>query len=72
MGIIAVRKDGSGTILEYQLEDGSTISHEEAVSLVEAGELDGYNVATAKNGLKSIRSNPDGDPSNNLDSLPSF
>lgn len=70
--IVAVRKDDSGTILEYQLGDGTVISHEEAVDLVEAGELDGYNVATARNGLKSIRSNPDGDSSNNLDNLPAF
>lgn len=72
MEIVAVRKDESGTILQYQLDNGQVIDHQGAVNMVEAGELEGYNVSTARNGLKSIRSNPDGDPSNNLDSLPAF
>lgn len=72
MEIVAVKKDSYGTIMEYQLENGQVIDHDEAVQLVEAGQLEGYNIATAKNGLKSIRSNRDGDTSNNLDSLPAF
>lgn len=72
MKVVAVRKDSNGTIQEYQLDDGSVVDHEEAVDLVENGFLEGYNIATAKDGTLSIRSNPDGDPSNNLDSLPAF
>lgn len=72
MKVVAVQKDGNGTIQAYQLEDGSIVDHEEAVDLVENGILDGYNIATAKDGTLSIRSNRDGDTSNNLDSLPAF
>lgn len=72
MKVVAVRKDNIGTITDYKLENGKVIGHSEAVSMVESGKLEGYNVATAKNGVKSIRSNPDGDSSNNLDSLPIF
>ncbi len=72
MKVQAVRKNENGTITDYKLEDGSVIGHSEAVRLVESGQLAGYNVATAKDGTKSIRSNRDGDPSNNLDNLPAF
>lgn len=72
MEIVAVRKDNSGTITQYKLNDGTVINHEQAVDMTENGEIDGCNITTARNGLKSIRSNPDGDPSNNLDNLPVF
>ena len=72
MKITAVKKDSNGTISEYKLEDGAILSHEKAVKMAENNKLAGYNVATARNGMKSIRSNPDGDISNNLDELPEF
>lgn len=72
MEVVAVRKDNSGTITQYKLNDGTVIDHEQAVDMTENGEIDGCNITTARNGLKSIRSNPDGDPSNNLDNLPVF
>lgn len=72
MNIVAVKKDSHGTIHQYKLEDGTVVGHAQAVEMAEAGQLDGYNVSTARNGVKSIRSNPDRDPSNNLDNLPSF
>ena len=72
MKVIATRKDEKGTIIEYKLDNGQVVGHSEAVNLAESGEIEGCNVATARNGVKSIRSNPDGDPGNNLDSLPAF
>lgn len=72
MKITGVKKDSNGTISEYKLEDGAILSHEKAVKMAENNKLKGYNVATARNGVKSIRSNPDGDISNNLDELPEF
>ena len=72
MKVVAVQKDDEGTIINYKLEDGNIVGHSQAVNLAENGQLDDYNVATARNGLKSLRSNPDGDKSNNLDNLPSF
>lgn len=72
MQVVAVRKDDSGTITSYRLDNGQVVDHEQAVKMTENGEISGCNVATARNGVKSIRSNPDGDPSNNLDNLPAF
>lgn len=72
MTVVATRKNEIGTITEYKLDNGEVVGHEQAVDLVESGEIEGCNVTTAKNGIKSIRSNPDGNPDNNLDSLPAF
>lgn len=72
MKVVAVQKDNKGNLVSYKLDDGQVVSHDEAVDLVESGKLEGYNIATGKNGVKSIRSNPDGDITNNLDSLPNF
>lgn len=72
MEVVAVKKDNSGKITAYKLSDGQTIDHEQAVSMAEQGAIAGCNISTAQNGVKSIRSNPDGDTTNNLDSLPAF
>jgi Protein of unknown function (DUF3892) len=72
MKVTAVRKDGNGTITEYKLDNGTIINQEQAITMAETHELEGYNVGTARNGKKYIRSNADGDESNNLDQLPMF
>ena len=72
MKIKAVQKDSNGTIQQYKLDDGTVIGPEEAVKMVENKELEGYNVSTARDGSKSIRSNRDDTESNNLDELPEF
>ena len=72
MRVNAVRKDDTGTITEYKLDNGKVIAHEDAVSMVKSGELQGYDVTVAKDGRESIRTKPDGDPSNNLSNLPTF
>lgn len=71
MQVEAVKKDEHGTIQEYKLDNGETIDKEEAIQMVESGELEGYNIATAKDGTKSIRSNRS-EEITNLDDLPSF
>lgn len=72
MKVVATRKDETGTITEYKLDNGQVVGHKQAVGLVESGKIEGCSITTAKNGVKSIRSNPDGSPDNNLDSLPTF
>lgn len=72
MNISAVKRDENGSAVQYKLDNGKVIDREQAVSMAEAGKLSGYNVATAKDGTKSIRSNRDNDPSNNIDNLPTF
>jgi len=72
MKVVATKKDEKGTITQYKLDDGTIVNHEQAVSLVESGQIEGCNISTARNGLKSIRSDRDDNPNNNLDNLPTF
>ncbi|ASW43577.1 hypothetical protein BEN51_08800 [Clostridium isatidis] len=72
MKITAVKKDSNGTITEYKLDNGTVINQEQAIQMAENHQLEGCNVGTARNGKKYIRSNADGDESNNLDQLPTF
>lgn len=72
MKIVAVKKDARGIIEQYKLETGKIIGVEEAVKLAESHQLDNCNAFTTRNGSQAIRSNNDGDPSNNLDNLPTF
>ena len=70
--IIAVQKDENGTIQQYKLDNGSIVNVNQAIKMVNNKEIENCNVFTTKSGSQSIRSNNDGDPSNNLDSLPTF
>ncbi len=72
MKIKAVRKDENGTIQQYQLDNGTTVDVNQAIQMVESKQIENCNVFTTRNGSKAIRSNNDGDPSNNLDNLPTF
>ena len=72
MKITAVRKDENGTIQQYKLDNGSTIDVNQAIQMVKNNEIENCNVFTTRNGSEAIRSNNDGDPSNNLDNLPTF
>lgn len=72
MKIMAVRKDENGTIQQYKLDDNRTVNVSEAIQMVKNKEIENCNVFTTRNGSEAIRSNNDGDPSNNLDNLPSF
>ena len=70
--IVAVRKDGNGVINEYKLDDGSIIGVEQAVQMTKQEQIENCNVGKTKYGKEIIRSDRDGDPSNNLDNLPAF
>lgn len=72
MKITNVKKDEKGVIQQYKLENGKVIDQAQAVQMVSSGKIEGCNVGATRNGEKTIRSNPDGDPSNNLDNLPTF
>ncbi|WJZ23477.1 DUF3892 domain-containing protein [Listeria phage LIS04] len=72
--IVAVRKEGRN-ISAVQFQDGSTADIEEAIALAEEGYIEDVNTGTTRSSdgkQKTLRSYPDGDPSNNLDSLPTF
>lgn len=72
MKITAVKKDEKGTIQQYKLDNGTTVDINKAIQMVKNNEIENCNVFTTRNGSESIRSNNDGDPSNNLDNLPTF
>ena len=72
MKIVAVKKDNKGVIQEYKLDNNKTVGVEQAVQMVKSGKIEGCNVFTTRSGSEAIRSNNDGDTSNNLDNLPRF
>lgn len=72
MKIVGVRKDEKGIIQKYKLDSNKVVGVNEAIQMVKNNEIENCNVFTTRNGSEAIRSNNDGDPSNNLDNLPSF
>ena len=72
MKIIAVQKDENGTIQQYKLDNNKVVGVNEAIQMVKNSEIENCNVFKTRDGSEAIRSNNDGDPSNNLDNLPNF
>lgn len=72
MYITKVQKDNYGKIQNVQMDNGQVYSIEEAINLATEGQVEGVNVGRTKDGKNTLRSNPDGDASNNLDNLPTF
>jgi len=68
--ISRVAKDSQGEITAYELENGEIVSKEQAVLLAKQGNISGVSVSTSKKGEEFLRSLPDQNKSNNLDSLP--
>lgn len=68
--ITRVVKDNQGEITAYEFENGDIVSKEQAVILAKQGTISGVSIATSKKGEEFLRSLPDGDKTNNLDSLP--
>lgn len=72
MKIVAVKKDTKGVIQEYKLDNNKVVNVARAIDMVKSGKIEGCNVFTTRSGSEAIRSNNDGDASNNLDNLPRF
>ncbi len=70
--IVAVRKNGEGDIVELKLSSGEVVDYKLAQQMAQNGELENVNVFTGRDGEPHLRSNADGDPTNNLDQLPTF
>lgn len=68
--IIGVIKDGKGEITAYKLDNGQLVDKAEGVTMARNGEISGVMVGKSKNGHEYLRSLPDGNDNNNLDSLP--
>lgn len=64
--VMVIEEAGDGMNTRYKdMQTGAEMSRDEFVQKIEAGEYPGYNVQNRK-GQKIPRSNPDGDPDNNL------
>lgn len=70
--ITKVRKNEDGDITSVMLYDGTVLPIDEAIRMAKEDQIEGVNVGKSKNGTEFLRSDPDGDPQNNLDALPTF
>jgi len=70
--IVKVKKNSEGDITDVMLDNGSVHAIDEAITMAKNDLIDGVNVGKAKNGREYLRSNPNGEESDNLDNLPMF
>ncbi|WP_284239199.1 DUF3892 domain-containing protein [Paenibacillus glycanilyticus] len=70
--VVAVRKNGDGSIVELQLTSGRVVDYKTAQSMVKNNEIAGLNVFRGRDHEEHLRSDPDGRTDNNLDNLPTF
>ncbi|NLK97708.1 DUF3892 domain-containing protein [Defluviitalea saccharophila] len=70
--IVKVKKNSEGDITDVMLDNGSVHSIDDAITMAKNDLIDGVNVGKAKNGREFLRSNPNGEESDNLDNLPMF
>ncbi|MDD9270390.1 DUF3892 domain-containing protein [Paenibacillus sp. GCM10023248] len=63
---------GDGAIAAVQFQDGRVVDIANAINMAEAGLIEDVNTGRNREGEKTLRSYPDGDPSNNLSNLPRF
>lgn len=69
--IVAVQKDGRN-IKAVQFQNGEVADIQQAIQMAEQDLIEDVNTGKNREGEKTLRSYPDGDPTNNLDNLPTF
>jgi len=69
---VAVRKNGDGDITAFRTSSGRELNYEQALQEVQAGAIAGANAFKGRDGDTYLRGDADGDPTNNLDALPTF
>lgn len=69
---VAVQKNGDGDITAFQTSTGRVLDYSQALQEVHNGMIQGVNAFKGRDGETYIRGDADGDPSNNLDNLPTF
>lgn len=70
--VVAVRKNGEGDIVELKLSSGQVVDYKQAQQMAKNKEIEHVNVFMGKDHEEHLRSDADGDPTNNLDQLPTF
>lgn len=61
-----------GSIQAVQFQNGQVVDVQTAIEMTEADLIEDANTGVNRKGEKTLRSYPDGDPSNNLSNLPRF
>ena len=67
--IVETIKDSSGEIIQYVLENGTTVDKAQRVEMAKNGQIDGVIIAHSKKGEEYLRTKPDGTKGNNLSSM---
>lgn len=70
--VVAVRKNGDGDIVELKLSSGQVVDYKQAQQMAKDDEIEHVNVFKGRDHDEHLRSDADGDPTNNLDNLPTF
>lgn len=70
--VVSVRKNADGDIVQFRFADGRVVDYREAIELAQAGQVDHANAFRGRDGAYHIRSDADGDPTNNFDNMPEF
>jgi hypothetical protein len=70
--IISAVRYSDGGISAVKFQDGSVADIAQAIAMAEADIIEDVNTGKNREGQKTLRSYPDGDPSNNLSNLPRF
>lgn len=70
--VVAVQKNGDGDIVQFKFESGEVVDYKRAIEMAKNGEIQHANAFKGRDGDFHIRSDADGDPTNNFDSLPTF
>lgn len=69
---VAVQRNGDGDLTAFKTSTGRVLGYEEALKEVQAGSIAGVNAFKGRDGGTYLRGDADGDPTNNLDALPTF
>jgi hypothetical protein len=70
--VVAVQKNSDGDIINFKFESGEVVDYHQAIEMAKNGEIAHANAFKGRDGGFHIRSDADGDPSNNFDNLPTF
>lgn len=67
--IVETIKNSSGEIMQYVLENGTTVDKAQGVEMAKNGQIDGVIIANSKKGEEYLRTKPDGKEGNNLSAM---
>lgn len=68
----AVVKNEKGEITAYKLENGEIVMKEQAIMMAKQGTIKGVSVEVSKEGQDFLKSLPDNDKNNFLESIPTI